>query len=107
MLQALRGPVESRLGPRVEFVVTTLRANREWAFVQAEPQRPGGRPIDGRKLYGADWNNMDGLTTTAILRKGARGWKIVELRVGATDAWYCGYVPIQQFDPCGGYPTDE
>ena len=107
ILQALRGPTEKSLGAPVIFVVTTLRANRDYAFVQAEPQRPGGGRIDGRALYGEDWDNMDGLTTTAILRKNGRGWTIVERRVGATDAWYCGYVPVARFDPCGGYPADE
>jgi hypothetical protein len=107
ILQVLRRPVEQRMGAPVTFVVTALRTDRKWAFVQAEPQRPGGKRIDGRKLYGADWDNMDGLTTTAILRKGRRGWTIVESRVGATDAWYCGYVPVEQFDPCANYPGDD
>jgi hypothetical protein len=107
ILQVLRRPVEKRMGAPVTFVVTTLRTDRKWAFIQAEPQRPGGKRINGRRLYGADWGNMDGLTTTAILRKGPRGWTIVESRVGATDAWYCGYVPVEQFDPCENYPTDD
>jgi hypothetical protein len=107
ILKALRGPTEKSLGAPVIFVVTTLRANPGYAFVQAEPQRPGGGRIDGRALYGEDWDNMDGLTTTAILRKSGRGWTIVERRVGATDAWYCGYVPVKRFDPCGGYPPGE
>lgn len=107
ILEALRGPTEESIGAPIIFVVTTLRANRDYAFVQAEPQRPGGGRIDGRALYGEHWDNMDGLTTTAILRKGGRGWTIVERRVGATDAWYCGYVPVKRFDPCGGYPAAD
>lgn len=107
ILRILRKPVEARLGPPIEFVVTTYRTNPHWAFVQAEPQRAGGKAIDGRRFYGADWDNMDGLTTTAILHKGAQGWRIVEIRVGATDAWYCGFVPTKQFDPCGTYPAND
>jgi hypothetical protein len=107
ILQVLRRPIEKRMGAPVTFVVTTLRADRRWAFIQAEPQRPGGKPIDGRELYGADWDNMDGLTTTAILHKGPGGWTIIESRVGATDAWYCGYEPVAQFDPCGNYLKDD
>lgn len=107
ILDVLRRPVEKSLGRPVEFVVTTLRTDRGWAFIQAEPRRPGAKRIDGRRIFGADWDNMDGLTTTAILRKGKRGWSIVETRIGATDAWYCGHVPVAQFDPCGGYPAAD
>jgi hypothetical protein len=103
ILNELRAPLERHLGGEVEFLVTTYRKKPHWAFVQAEPRRPGGKPIDGRRYYGAAWQNMDGLTTTAILRKVAGRWKIVELRVGATDAWYCGYVSTEKFDPCTGY----
>jgi hypothetical protein len=100
ILSVLRGPVEQQVGKPVEFVVTALRGQRGWAFVQAEPQRPGGRPIDGRSYFAEDWENMDGLTTTAILRRRQGRWRIVEMKIGALDAWYCGHLPIEQFDPC-------
>lgn len=102
ILNVVRAPLERRLGAPVELVVTTYRRKPHWAFVQVEPQRPGGRSINGRRYYGDDWDNMDGLTTTAILRKAAGRWRLVELRVGATDAWYCGFVPRRDFDPCSG-----
>jgi hypothetical protein len=103
----LRQPVEARLGRPIEFVVAMLRQNKTWAFVQAEPQRPSGKLINGRHLFGARWQDMDGLTTTAILHKGARGWRIVEVRIGATDAWYCGYVATEKFDPCSTSEANE
>jgi hypothetical protein len=107
ILDELRGPVQARLGSPVEFVVTTFLKDNDWVFIQAEPRRPGGKSIDGQRYNGADWDNMDGLTTTAILRKTKGSWKILELRVGATDAWYCGFVSTRQFDPCGGYPAND
>jgi hypothetical protein len=107
ILAALRLPVEAQLGRKVQFVVTRLRKERAWAFVQAEPQRPGGKPIDGRRYFGTNWENMDGLTTTAILRRSGRRWAIIELRIGATDAWYCGHVPVERFDPCSGFPGEK
>jgi hypothetical protein len=106
ILNQLRGPLEAKFGGPIEFVVTTFRTNSRWVFVQAEPRRPGGRLIDGRGYYGADWENMDGLTTTAILQKVGAAWEIKELRVGATDAWYCGFISPKLFDPCGGYRGD-
>ena len=103
ILEALRPRVEAEVGPNVEFVVTMLRKERMWAFVQVEPQRRGGKPIDGRLYFGSSWENMDGLTTTAILRHIGGRWHIVDMRIGATDAWYCGHLPVEQFDPCEGY----
>jgi hypothetical protein len=88
ILDALRPAVERRLGPGVEFVVGQMRVRSGWAFVMADPQRRGGRPIDGRHYFGADFENMDGLTVTAILRFN-RGWTLVDHAIGATDAWYC------------------
>ena len=99
-MNVVRAPLERRLGAPVQLVVTTYRRKPHWAFVQVEPQRPGGRSINGRRFYGDDWDNMDGLTTTAILREVAGRWRLVELRVGATDAWYCGFVSKRDFDPC-------
>jgi hypothetical protein len=92
--------VEQRVDNPVEFVVTAFRGTRSWVFVQAEPQRPGGKRIDGRLYFANEWQDMDGLTTTAIVRKRAGNWRLVEMRIGATDAWYCGFLPRKQFDPC-------
>ena len=100
ILMALRAPVERQLGSPVEFVVASLRGERGWAFIQAEPQRSGGRAIDGRAYFPRDWEYMDGLTTTAILRKRGGRWRIRAMKIGALDAWYCGYLPADQFDPC-------
>ena len=100
IVNVLRRPVEQRVGKPVEFVVTALRGERGWAFIQADPRRPGGRLIDGRRYFPDDWENMDGLTTTAILRKRDGRWRIVAMKIGALDAWYCGHLPIEQFDPC-------
>ena len=100
ILNALRVPVEKHLGKPVEFVVEALRGERGWAFIQAEPQRPGGRAIDGHAYFRDDWENMDGLTTTAILRQRAGRWSIEAMKIGALDAWYCGFLPAGKFDPC-------
>jgi hypothetical protein len=100
ILDVLRAPLEKQLGKPVEFVVSELRGRRGWAFIQAEPQRPGGRKIDVRAYFPRDWEEMDGLTTTAILRKRGGRWRVRAMKIGALDAWYCGYLPAAQFDPC-------
>ena len=90
---ALRPAVETRLGPNVEFVVQVIRVEDGWAFVMADPQRKGGKPIDGRRIFGEDFENMDGLRVDAVLQlKGGR-WKLVDYAIGATDVWFCDVGP--------------
>lgn len=93
VLDALRPSVEKKLGPDVEFVVHVLRVESGWAFVMADPQRKGGRPIDGARLYGEDFENMDGLRVDAVLRKSSGKWTVVDYGIGATDVWYCDVGP--------------
>jgi hypothetical protein len=100
ILDLLRDRLQRRVEPKVEFIVTDLRGRDGWAFVQAEPQRPGGKPIDGRPYFPSEWEYMDGLTTTALLQKRGPRWRILEMKIGATDAWYCGHALREQFDPC-------
>ena len=93
VLHALRPAVEARLGPNIEFVVQAIRIEKGWAFVMAEPQRKGGKAIDGYRLFGEDFDNMDGLRVDAVLRKRGGRWRLVEHAIGATDVWYCDVGP--------------
>ena len=89
ILDALRPAIAQRLGPNVEFVVRDIRVSDGWAFVNADPQRRGGGRIDGRAYFGDDFDNMDGLTVTALLRFQEGRWNLMDHVIGATDAWYC------------------
>ena len=93
VLDALRPAVQAKLGPNVEFVVQVLRVEGGWAFVMAEPQRRGGRPIDGSLIFGEDFGNMDGLRVDAVLKKQGGRWRVVDHAIGATDVWYCDVGP--------------
>ena len=93
VLAGLRPTIESRLGPAIEFNVTLIRVQRDWAFVVADPQRRGGRPIDGWRLFGEHFGNMDGLRVDAVLRKRGGRWVVVDHAIGATDVWYCDVGP--------------
>ena len=93
VLDALRPAVEARLGPDVEFVVAHLRIEGGWAFVIADPQRKGGKPIDGWAIFGEHFDNMDGLRTEAVLRRTKGRWRVVDWGIGATDVWYCDVGP--------------
>ena len=93
ILAALRPSVEKQLGPNVEFRVTLIRVQRDWAFVVADPQRRGGKPIDGYKIFGEHFGNMDGLRIEGVLRRQGGRWKLVDQAIGATDVWYCDVGP--------------
>ncbi|MGQ0659403.1 hypothetical protein [Sphingosinicella sp.] len=97
ILDALRPPIERRLGGPVEFVVRRIGVRNGWALVIADPQRPGGGRIDGRRYFSADdWEVMDGLTVNGILRFANGRWRLVDHAIGPTDVWYC--------DPALGAP---
>lgn len=92
ILDALRPAIEAQIGDDVEFVVRQIRVVRGWAFVMAEPQRRGGGAIDGH-LYFPYFDEMGGLTVTALLRYRNRRWNLVEQAIGATDVWFCDRGP--------------
>ena len=93
VLDALRPAIEKKLGPNVEFVVQVMRVEGGWAFVMADPQRKGGKPIDGKRIFGEDFENMDGLRVDAVLQLRNGRWKVADYAIGATDVWYCDVGP--------------
>ena len=102
VLDALRPAVETKLGPNVEFVVQVIRVEDGWAFVMADPQRKGGKAIDGRRIFGEDFDNMDGLRVDAVLQLRNGRWEVVDYGIGATDVWYCDVGPrtLKRDDGC-------
>ncbi|NUS99352.1 MAG: hypothetical protein HOP96_00035 [Sphingomonas sp.] len=93
VLDALRPAIEKKLGRDVEFVVQVLRVEDGWAFVMADPRRKGGKPIDGNRIFGDDFENMDGLRVDALLQLRSGRWRVVDHAIGATDVWYCDIGP--------------
>jgi len=98
ILDAMRPRVERQLGAPVEFVVREIRVGGGWAFVQADPQRPGGGAIEN------PIEEADGVHTEAILRKAGVRWVVQDLGVGSTDVWWlawCDRVPAGLMQGCG------
>lgn len=91
ILDALRPKLEAELKASLVFVVSDIRASGEWAFVMAQPQRKDGKKLDGQKIYGEHWEHMDGFKLTAVLRKKANQWTLLEHYVGSTDVWWQTY----------------
>ena len=93
VLDALRPTVERKLGPNVEFIIQVIRVEDGWAFVMADPQRKGGKAIDGRQVFGEDFDNLDELRVDAVLKLQNGRWEVVDYGFGATDVWYCDVGP--------------
>ncbi|WP_043616142.1 hypothetical protein [Ensifer sp. ZNC0028] len=92
ILDAIRPAVEAEMRGPVEFVVTTMRAGPNWAFMQVEPQRPGGGSIDLLQTGLRDEADMmDGLTVFALVSFQNGRWNLVDHVVGPTDVAYAGW----------------
>jgi len=91
ILDALRPTIEKETGGPVQFVISAINVMGQWAYVDAKPQRPDGRPINWRatkyrEAFDADM--FSGLVLALLRRDGAR-WKVVGTFIGPTDvAWY-------------------
>lgn len=87
LMDALRVPVEKRLGKKVVFKVDHLKVEGGWAFLRGVPQQPGGKKMDYR---GTGYENAirDGIFEDwicALLRKEGGKWQVVKFIIGATD----------------------
>lgn len=92
ILDALRPAVEAEMRGPVEFVIHTMRVSPSWAFVQADPQRPGGGAIDPEETgFAGETDFMDGLTVHALLAFQSGRWNLVDHYVGPTDVAYAGW----------------
>lgn len=99
ILDAIRGPAVAELGGPIEFVVGDIRVLGEWAFVRAQPQRPGGGAIiyTYTRYQGAQDAGALDPEVTALLRETPAGWLVYEYNFGATDVvWlpWGGYYPV-------------
>jgi hypothetical protein len=90
VLDAFRPAVEGQIGAPVIFVIKVLHVGGNWAYVEAVPQRPGGRRIDwARTRFREDFQaGMLEDLVLGLLQRSGRGWRVVEYRIGPTDiAW--------------------
>lgn len=96
ILDAIRPPVEAQMRGPVEFLIETMRTDGDWAFVIANPQRPGGRPIDPESTaFAGQEDRMDGLTVLGLARYVKGRWVHIDHIVGPMDvaqlAWIDAY----------------
>lgn len=90
IMDAVRPSVRRALGQRVQFVVQTLSVCGSWAFLEAEPQKRNGRPIDWSLSSYADAvaDDVCGQLVHALLVKRSGQWHVVTQSICATDVVY-------------------
>jgi hypothetical protein len=91
LMDAARPAMSREIGGPIEFVVHTLRTDGDWAYLFAQPQRPGGTPIDWRQTpFAQDW--ADGFFDEGVMilyRLDGQRWTVVDYFIGPTDVpWY-------------------
>ncbi|MGA0545914.1 hypothetical protein ACO2Q1_11615 [Brevundimonas sp. VNH65] len=94
VLNALRPAIVADLGQPVMFVVQTLRAQGDWAYVVARPQQPDGQPIDFRRTryrQAMEQGVFDGPTLYALMQRRDQRWTVVDFAIGPSDAPQAGW----------------
>jgi len=94
LMDAARGPVSDALGRTVIFVVTTLRSDRDWAYLDATPTNPDGSPIDWTDTPFAEAYTSGMLegNVLVLMRKDGGRWSTVDYVVGPTDVYWLNWV---------------
>jgi hypothetical protein len=87
IMNAVRPLVEKKVKQKVIFKVNVLRVSKGYAFMNAQPVQPNGKPIDYRKtVYWEDIQNgaFDDQVLVLLQKTGSK-WKVLEWSLGATD----------------------
>ena len=90
ILDCAREPVAVALGKPVLFRVKQLGASGNWAFLHADMEERGGKPIDFTGTPRADDAAHGAVSRTfaALLRRNGTEWTVVTHAIGPTDvAW--------------------
>ena len=97
ILDAIRPAIEAQMRGPVEFSINVMLSDGEWAFVGANPQRPGGGAIDAEATaFTGQSEQMDGLTTYALVRFANGRWNHIDDIVGPTDVAYMSWLEQYQ-----------
>lgn len=90
LLDAVRAPLERKLGQPVKFVVKALKAGGDWAFLYAAMQGADGQPVNyvGTSYEGASDAGVMSKDYAALLQRSGTTWSVRAEAIGPTDvAW--------------------
>lgn len=94
LCNAFRPSVEKDIGVKNPiFVIHSLRAMGDWAFIHCTPKNPNGSDINWNKTkYGEDMMEMDDIAVGLLQKNADDEWKVKSFGVGATDVWWLGWI---------------
>lgn len=94
LMDAARVPIQAEIGRKVIFVVSVLRTDGVWAYLQAEPRNPDGSAINWAATPFADEMRQGVMSDVAmiLMRRDAGGWTVVDHVMGPTDVHWYGWV---------------
>lgn len=91
IMNAARIPMSREIGQKVIFVVSIVRSDGQWAYLQAVPHHPSGSKLDWMQTpFAQDWKgDMMSDIVMVLLQKSSGGWQAVDYVIGPTDVhWY-------------------
>lgn len=93
LMDAARGPIEAALGLPVIFVVSVLKTDGAWAYLQATPVNPDGTPIAWSRTRYADEMAKGVMSDVAmvLMARQANGWQVVDHVMGPTDVFWISW----------------
>ncbi|MDZ4093670.1 MAG: hypothetical protein U1D35_02025, partial [Paracoccaceae bacterium] len=94
LIDAARGPIEAEIGKKVIFVVSVLRTDGNWAYLQAVPHNPDGTAINwARTPFAKEMKQgvMSDVAMVLMRRIGGR-WDVVDHIFGPTDVYWFTWV---------------
>jgi len=90
LLDTARGPLEKKLGQPIKFVVKSLKASGDWAFLYAAMQGSDGHPVNyvGTSFEQASEAGVMSKNYAALLQRSGATWGLRAEAIGPTDvAW--------------------
>ena len=106
VLDAVRGPLQEKLGKPVQFVVQQLRVGDDWAFLSAHMRDADGAALDytGTSYAEAASQGVMSKTYAALLQRVGGRWQLRAEAIGPTDlawqAWPQQHgAPVELFQP--------
>lgn len=94
LMDAARAPIEAEIGRKVIFVVSVLRTDGNWAYLQAVPHNPDGTSINWDRTPFAAEMSQGVMSDVAmvLMRKVDGRWQVEDHIFGPTDVYWYAWV---------------
>lgn len=100
LMDAARTPIAAEIGQDIIFVVSVLRTDGTWAYLQAEPRNPDGSAIDwsGTPFAGDMRNGVMSDVAMVLLRNDGSEWGVFDYIFGPSDVYWVNWANAYQLD---------